>query len=252
MKPMFYLTAIAICSLVIHLSAPADILDGLVAFWTFDEGKGKMARDSIGEHHGEIDGATWTDDAMEGTALDFSPKKDSSVIIEHIEDIDELPDGFTIAHWAKQRGRGAMMDKSDNDGARIQWFLLDDTRLHWGIGNTFGFAPGLGQVGKWIYLTWSHEPGDSKVYLNGEKVGGGPDGPVPVTGRPMYFGTRMPWQQFGKEQRFDGILDEVAFWTRPLSVKEIEEITEQGIQSILAVSPEAKLATAWASLKTRP
>ena len=104
MKPMFYLTAIAICSLVIHLSAPADILDGLVAFWTFDEGKGKMARDSIGEHHGEIDGATWTDDAMEGTALDFSPKKDSSVIIEHIEDIDELPDGFTIAHWAKQRG----------------------------------------------------------------------------------------------------------------------------------------------------
>ena len=62
----------------------------------------------------------------------------------------------------------------------------------------------------------------------------------------------MPWQQFGKEQRFDGILDEVAFWTRPLSVKEIEEIAVQGIQGILAVSPEAKLATAWASLKTRP
>lgn len=252
MRTMYFFTAIAICSLVIHLSARADILDGLVAVWTFDEGEGDTAGDSIGEHHGEISGATWTDDAMKGTALDFSPRKDSFVIIEHIEDIDELPDGFTFSHWVKQRDRGAMMDKSDNDGARIQWFLLEDTRIHWGIGNSFGFAPGLGEVGQWMYLTWSHEPGASKVYLNGAEVGGGPEGAVPVTGRPMYFGTRMPWQQFGKEQRFNGILDEIAFWTRPLSVKEIEEVTEKGIQLILAVSPKAKLATTWGSLKTRP
>jgi len=74
-------------------------------------------------------------------------------------------------------------------------------------------------------------------------------GAVPETGRDMHFGNRLPWE--GRQEWFNGILDDIGFWNRPLSEDEVNELIEKGLPNFLAVSPRGKLATTWATLKTR-
>ena len=65
----------------------------------------------------------------------------------------------------------------------------------------------------------------------------------------LYFGTRIPEMKFAREQRYGGLLDEIAMWNRALSPEEIKEVFDQGMKRVLAVSPRGKLATTWAMLK---
>ena len=55
----------------------------------------------------------------------------------------------------------------------------------------------------------------SIVYRDGKEVGNKILGEVPVTGKPMHFGNRLPWE--GRSEWFNGTLDEIGFWNRPLS-----------------------------------
>ena len=58
--------AITVFVCVISVKAPADLVDGLIAAWLLDEGKGAVMSDAVGDHDGEIDGGEWTDDAKNG------------------------------------------------------------------------------------------------------------------------------------------------------------------------------------------
>ena len=50
---------------------------------------------------------------------------------------------------------------------------------------------------------------------------------------------------------FDGNIDEVAFFESALSRNDITNIMENGLEKVaLSVEPSAKLATAWAQIKT--
>ena len=51
-------------------SARADLTDGLVAHWEFNEGVGIDVNDSAGSNHGVIHGASWTTGKF-GGALSF-------------------------------------------------------------------------------------------------------------------------------------------------------------------------------------
>ena len=233
----------------IGMSAKADLTDGLIAYWTFDEGDGATLHDATSGHDGAIDGATWTE-GYDGTALDFAPAKESRVMIPHDNAFDVLPDGFTIANWALPRGRGSMFDKSKDDGARRQWFILDDARIHWGVGGGFGFAPGPEEFGQWAHVAITHNAeGLSIPYLDGVAVGEEQLAAVPATEVDCYIGDRVTVPANANEQNFDGIIDEMAFWNRALSAEEINEVMGGALKSQLAVSPHGRLATTWAALK---
>ena len=112
---------IVLLALAIQPLVFADILDGLIGYWPFDEGEGEVTVDEIGGHDGAIERATWTDQAIEGKALKFVPQDDTKVRVEDAKDLDELPDGLTVANWIRPLSRGAMMDKSGR-ADRMQWF----------------------------------------------------------------------------------------------------------------------------------
>ena len=238
-----------------HLFQPSgysDLSDGLVAYWPLDEGRGNEMGDVVGGHHGEIerDQGIWTDDAKSEKA--FELKGHSLITVKNAGAIDKLPDGFTIAHWMKPTKGGAIMDKSGGDGTRIQWYLLGDKRQHWGIGGAWAFSDGnpIGNFGKWYHVAWSHEPNEaSTVYRDGKEVGNKVLGAVPVTGKPMHFGNRLPWE--GRSEWFNGTLDEIGFWNRPLSEAEINEVMENGLRTLLAVSARGKITTTWGAIKGR-
>ena len=48
---------------------------------------------------------------------------------------------------------------------------------------------------------------------------------------------------------FDGIMDEFAVFTTPLTEEEIEILMEEGLRAIAAVSSSGKLTTTWGKLK---
>ena len=243
---------IVIFVLSTQAGAHAKLIDGLVAYWPLDEGRGDVMGDAVGENPGEIelDRGVWTDDAQVGKA--FELKGQSLITVKNARDLDQLPEGFTIAHWMKPTKGGAIMDKSGGDGTRIQWYLLGDKRHHWGIGGAWAFSDGkpIGNYGKWYHVAWSHEPNESSiVYRDGKEVGNKILGEVPVTGKPMHFGNRLPWE--GRSEWFNGTLDEIGFWNRPLSEDEVQEVMESGIGSLLAVSARDKVTTTWGAIKGR-
>ena len=243
--------AITVIVCVVSVKAPADLVDGLIAAWLLDEGKGAVMKDAVGDHDGEIDGGVWTENAKNGKSA-YRLTGKTLITVKNSNDIDRLEDGFTIAHWIVPKQGGAIMDKSGSDVSRIQWYILNDRRHHWGIGGAWGLADGnpVPVFHTWYHFAWSHNPDEASiVYRDGEEVSRNRLGAVPETGTDMLFGNRLPWE--GREEWFNGILDDIGFWNRPLSEDEVNQLIEAGLPNLLAVSPQGKLATTWAALKSR-
>jgi hypothetical protein len=240
--------------LTMHSGAVAsvgDLFDGMVGHWTFDEGQGTVASDSVGGHDGVIQAATWVT-GVSGTALEFVPGDDTKVTIEHSDDFFG-PDGeFTVANWVRPVSRGAMMDKSDKAN-RMQWYILSATedenafRLHWGAGAGHSFSPLVDAWGTWHHVALVHTAAESTVYADGEAIFTEPDmGPVIPTTEPLIIGD-MGILAAGnpKQQNFEGTIDEMGLWVRALSGDEV-----RAFMGFADVSPKGKLPLAWAAMKT--
>jgi hypothetical protein len=91
------LLAIAVISVMSILPNDADADRGLVGWWKFDEGSGRVAHDASGHgNNGTIVGARWQNNG--GTALSFDGRKNWVVIF----DSDSISVGnkdYTIAAW---------------------------------------------------------------------------------------------------------------------------------------------------------
>jgi hypothetical protein len=85
--------------LLLSASASANLSDGLVAHWTFDDGAGDVANDSAGTNHGAVYGSQWTDGIL-GGALEF----DGISNYVSLSNIAVTTTEFTIAAWANQFG----------------------------------------------------------------------------------------------------------------------------------------------------
>ena len=135
---------------------------------------------------------------------------------------------------------------------RMQWFLLEDGRLHWGAGGGIYFTDGpVPDFGNWQHVAWAHGVEMVTIYVNGEVVHEeASKGPMVPTTEPLYFGDMgiLPGNN-PKQQNFEGGLDDFGLWNRTLSAAEIQEVFETGLGGILAVSPSGKLAIQWAAVK---
>ena len=88
-----FLFAGASVLLQVQPTAKADITDGLVAYWSFNEGSGTTLTDNSGNaHDGTIYGATWTS-GIAGNGLEFDGV-DDYVTIPH-SDVWNFGDGKT-------------------------------------------------------------------------------------------------------------------------------------------------------------
>ena len=69
-------TALLVGAFALPNSRLADLNDGLLGYWTFDEGNGSVANDYSGNgNHGSIVGASWTTGKC-GNALEFDGSYD--------------------------------------------------------------------------------------------------------------------------------------------------------------------------------
>jgi hypothetical protein len=258
--------------LLVCAGSYADLWEGLVAAWTFDDG---TAKDQTGnKHDGKIVGKPQPVRGKFGVGFDFNGK-DTGVEVEDHEAL-QLADPFTIAAWIYPR---AIVDASGIDHAGIVWkgnmigwgsnvynyriAMHLDSGLTWGAcaGGTEGyFHTGncIPRLNQWYHTALVENGTEGIAYLDGvaladADVTGGdmhrPSAPYDVLeGQPV----RIGWSQgyngdIGTEVYFDGIIDEVFIYSRPLDENEVNELMNGALN--FPVEPAGRLVVTWAQIK---
>ena len=204
--------------------ATADIYEGLVVHWTFDEGEGTTAYDESGNDlHGSLVGdPQWVAGKING-ALDFDGDGDC---VETPDDSKlHLWETFTLAGWiyqTQQLTEGRLIDKcgaGTSNGPHLDQYP----------GQTLRSCSGACHSGATTYdlNTWYHaaitfDQGQKILYLDGEIDGQG------TTSSPL-AGNSLPLRVASTSSPtpsnfFVGIIDDVRVYNRALSQEEIREV----------------------------
>jgi len=242
-------TLIAISLIFISISATAAINpDEVMLYWSFDDKDENQATDISGRnHHGTITAGKSVNGRI-ASGLEFDGAA-TFIELAHHDDFN-LPDGYTIALWAKINNL-----PHDHIGLpRKQGsYIIHPSKIGDGYNfHTYVYTPGGTKLvhadvidfGDWHYLagTYNGEVArswvDSKVIVEQNvagKVAATPD--VPLLWSNDCCGGRM----------LDGVLDEIVIVERALNESEMKELMEKGFPT--AVSPSGKLAATWAEIK---
>lgn len=248
------------------MSSYADLKKGLVGAWTFNDG---TAKDQSGRgHNGKNKGNPKAVNGKFGRGFDFNGA-DTGVEIDDHADL-QLTQPFTAAAW--------IFPRKCNDHAGIVW---KGTKIGWGTdvynyriamegasGLTWGactgpiegyFATGncLPTMNQWYHVALVEDGTKGIAYLNGKTglavTGGDANRPLapyaPLKGSPVRIGWAIGYQgNLPGEVYFDGIIDEVFLYNRPLDANEIKELMDKGPG--LAVDSGGKLATTWSYIRS--
>ncbi len=231
-------------SMVLDISVERpDANDGLIGYWTFDEGTGKYVFDGSGTNRyarlsdgaileskiGKIGGAMQIDGSKQ-----FATVKNSAELINGLS-------AFTLCLWVKSNqtdtDRGFINGRTPNGKDEFFGFRYDKDAynsskrnvIKAGITTTDGShiieSSGNVQTTKWQHLAFTWKSGKSiKLYINGNLN-------RPSFIQPAVKGTitnvdRLLIGRGGKDRNraWDGLIDDVRLYNRVLSDKEITNL----------------------------
>ncbi len=191
------------------MTVQADINDGLIGAWTFDDGK---ITDSIGSNHGELfKAAKIVDKGKFGKALDVDGSADTRAEIE-VKDLDEFfEEAFTFSVWLFVRNgvdHSAVVWKGEKVGwgANFTFRMLttSSTGLTWGTsqgGEECWFATdGAIEADKWFNLVQTVDGKEAIGYLTEE--GGKTE--IPISELQALTATVRPPRLWTAKQRAGG------------------------------------------------
>ena len=199
----------------------------LVGLWHFDEGSGKIAKDSskYGNDGTLVKGPTWVDGKF-GKALQFDGV-DDSVNCGNPAGLKNIVNEITFMAWVKPfRDCGCIVRKwewSDYSGYHFDIYsgIYDSTfNLKIGYGDISVLILGMAlRLNEFSHVAFTADDSEVIFYINGRVAG------RILSGRPiqlhnskrLYIGGGSGWT--GKY--FQGIIDEVKIYGRVLTAKEI-------------------------------
>lgn len=232
----------------VKLKAPSN--QGLVGYWSMNEGAGTKANDSSGNGYNGVfrNGATWA-----------SGKRGGAVSLDGLNDSVEVPDtanlkyaggNMTIQAWIKP-------DTAEADGAFLvskpwTWcgeynygliYSSSQTIIFRLFGSTeyqMNTGSNLARRGVWSHVVATVDTDKNmKIYINGALAGSGthditswnPPGCEGDKNLPLSIGTLYPYGEGWAGSTtfsFDGLLDDVRIYNRALSPTEIQNLYGSG------------------------
>lgn len=247
----------------------ANLQDGLIVYYPFDEAAGKTASDnSKNKNDGELIGsAVWAskDGKIEG-AVRFDGGE-GSVVDENGGDYINDLDAFTISVWVKSdsvgHDRGIVFGKDPAGGDDIfglrydaaSWATKGGTNIiKASITTTGGVQAYEGksevQTDKWQHIILSWKSGEKlALYVDGvldddpthnddEKNGNISGVTKLIIGKGAKDNNGTSWP---------GLIDDLRIYNRVLKLDEIESLAS----GTLPVEPNEKITTTWGSLKSQ-
>jgi hypothetical protein len=213
----------------------ADAADpSLVAAYSFDEGSGTVAHDSVANHEGTLkNGAEWTGAGKFGSAIHFDGVNDL-VTVTNTSDL-EFVKNFTLEAWVrpeKAKKWSSVLTKETPTYLGYQLhaqgekeapaaYVAKDAESSYAINGS-----GLLPLNKWSHLALTSDGSTLRLYVNGSQVASVPSGTVYTASGALHIGGNVRW---GEEDAFQGVIDEVRIYKRTLTGSEIAADKETGI-----------------------
>ncbi|MFC1604080.1 LamG-like jellyroll fold domain-containing protein [Planctomycetota bacterium] len=219
--------SLLVLGIVLTSGVYADIDDGLVGWWMFDEGAGTTVADSSGTgHDGFFADSTpeWVP-GLYGTALKFDGT-DKVEIPDHAD--FHLTNAMSVALWmqpeADQSSSAKLFIKQksgqypyalqyDESGQGLFATVYASTRY-----DTSPHIPDF--PGEWAHMCFTYNGTVLILYKNGEEVASvNTSGQLQQNSLSLSIGSRLDY-----DQNFIGIIDDVRLFNRELSPEEINQI----------------------------
>ena len=212
---------------VLASAAHADISEGLIGWWMFDEGTGTTVADSSGAGHDGffVDSTPEWVPGMYGTALEFDGT-DKVEIPDHAD--FHFTNAMSVALWmqpgAEQAGSAKLFIKQksgqypyslqyDESGQGLFATVYAATR--------YDTAPHIPDVpGEWAHMCFTYNGSVLILYKDGEEVARvNTSGQLQQNNLSLSIGCRLDY-----DQNFNGIIDDVRLFNRELSPEEVQQV----------------------------
>lgn len=259
MKKLFGYTMLLSALMFIGIGyATADLAEGLVVYFTFDNVKGKTVVDDSGNGlDADIIANTEIVKGKYGDAIRITNVGADCVNVPAADEL-KISGEITMAAWINQDAwstDGQWFDKNCHNGGELNSYGIGafngGTNFNMFLGSGNG-RPTLSQphaldTKKWQHVVGTYDGTTMKVYVDGE-VAAEKDENLDFQGtndQDLRIGCSKDRPNYTFE---NGSIDEAAVWRRALSEDEIQEIMNEGF---LAVSPRDKATTTWGSIKSK-
>lgn len=252
-------TSLTYCVILITLLVSGEKLLGIaqdehtVLLYTFETGAGKTVKDLSGNgNDGELMGPKWGEGNPDGGLVFEGNGPRDFVEIPDSESLD-LTEGLTVEMWmyleawSTAGGTGATKELAYKVGPRSDKKVLirmTTGALAWGAAVVAGKTDV--PLKKWTHIagTYDAKSGEGKIYIDGVLDGEG------KLGGDIVPNNDVLWLGRGAGPFLEGRMDEVRISNTARSQQEIQELMNKGIEGVLAVKPQNKLATTWGKLKS--
>jgi Concanavalin A-like lectin/glucanases superfamily len=222
----------ALCILVVPAlpAGAAGTSQGPVAEYSFDEDPGESGtvEDLSGDGNtATIEGAEWTPGGKYGGAMRFDAAEEDRLSVPAAEDLD-LEDEFTLEAWVRPETEAEeyalILGKENSVSPHFAYVLYAQTPQNRAKAFFSEGAPGHleAEGGSPAANTWTHiavtdDGAHSRLYVNGHLVDTEESVPIPSTDGDLVIGGNKAFAAF-----FDGEIDEVHIYNRPLDEAEVQ------------------------------
>lgn len=229
--------------------------NGLVVYLRFDEGSGKVAKDSSGnKNEGEFQGnVTWVA-GKNGKAAKVSDDSASNMIVIQDNDSLDITDQMTIGCWVNidtmpdshcsliTKADTYMIHTSNWSGKGIEQELL-----LWPFDSWQTAASTPIQLKEWRHVLGVFDGKEIKMYIDGQIKGRRAYGQkITVTSNPLVIGRDS--RACCSARRSTQTFDEVVLFNRAVSDQEVKDIMAGGG---ISIDPKGALAALWGQVKAR-
>ena len=224
-----------------------------VLLYTFESGAGKVVKDlSEYKNDGELMGPKWGE-GNPGGGLVFGGNGPRDFVEIPDSDSLDLVEGLTVEMWlyleawSTAGGTGATKELAYKVGPRSDKKVLirmtTDAKA-WGAAVIAGKTDM--PLRKWTHIagTYDAKSSEAKIHIDGVLDGEGKIGGKIVPNNDVL------WLGRGAGPFLEGRMDEVRISNIARSQQEIQELMDKGIDGVLSVKPQDKLATTWGKLKS--
>jgi len=201
--------------------------EGLKGYWNFDEGKGGIAKNAVGENHAIVQPDLKWVDGKWGKAIQFNGE--AYVVIPH-EEFFNAPN-FTVSVWAKLEQtydyhyiiwKDGIQWPEEGPGRRVDiWVeMTGPVTVMWNYQDRLDGRKVIND-NKWHHIAEVYDGKSIKLYIDGALDGQAElAGKLPVNNEPLWIGAR-PGNVAAK-----GIIDELRFYDRSLSEEQIKALAK--------------------------
>lgn len=221
--------------------------EGLIGYWSFDEGSGDVAEDSSGNGNDGnlVRDPEWVDGKF-GKALKFSTAQRNKVEIPHSDSFATITEAVTMEAWVNPANFNAWFSFGVKGDITYGIFINPAryVRIHYSGDSTLDTPNNAINANEWTHVVGTYDGTTVRIYLNGEvKAKTNAGVAIPANASSYVIGGTQESRDW-----FDGMIDEVKLYNRGLTEDEVKESMKG---SDTPVAPAGNIAVTWGNIKSR-